>query len=147
MIVVRTVLVLHMRDIVVKKKDLLIVMELVAIGMVCRNGVNELRTLCFVQITDDRFDKNIKQLLEERVQKLKELLNIDGVEVAISDIEDIHFDGQAVRREDGSIAYWIEPNNQCRCRFQVRKTTRKVSWNDIYDIVNSVKPAVYKFTG
>ena len=32
-----------------------------------------MRTLYFTQITDDRFDKNIKQLLEERIQKLKEL--------------------------------------------------------------------------
>ena len=35
-----------------------------------------MRTLYFTQITDDRSDKNIKQLLEERIQKLKELLKI-----------------------------------------------------------------------
>lgn len=34
-----------------------------------------MRTLYFTQITDDRSDKNIKPLLEERIQKLKELLN------------------------------------------------------------------------
>ena len=31
-----------------------------------------MRTLYFTQITDDRFDKNIKQLLEKRIEKLKE---------------------------------------------------------------------------
>ena len=30
-----------------------------------------MRTLYFTQITDDRFDKNIKQLLEKRIEKLK----------------------------------------------------------------------------
>ena len=53
--------------------------------------VDFMRTLYFTQITDDRFDKNIKQLLEERTHKIKELLSIDGVEVIVSDIEDIHF--------------------------------------------------------
>ena len=109
--------------------------------------VDFMRTLYFTQITDDRFDKNIKQLLEERTQKIKELLSIDGVEVIVSDIEDIHFNGHTEYWDDGSIAYQTEPNNQCRCRFQVRKTTRKLSWNDIYRLVNSVKPVPYSFTG
>lgn len=59
-----------------------------------------MRTLYFTQITDDRYDRNIKPLLEEKAQKIKELLNIDGIEVLVSDIENISF---------GS-------NNQCRCR-------------------------------
>ena len=88
-----------------------------------------MRTLCFTQITDDRFDKNITSLLEERVQKIKELLNIDGIKLFVSDIENIDF----------------KSNNQCRCRFQVVKTTRKISWNDIYKLVNSVNPALYRF--
>ena len=109
--------------------------------------VDFMRTLYFTQITDDRFDKNIKQLLEERTHKIKELLSIDGVEVIVSDIEDIHFNGHTEYWADGSIAYQTEPNNQCRCRFQVRKNTRKLSWNDIYRLVNSVKPVPYSFTG
>ena len=85
-----------------------------------------MRTLYFTQITDDRFDKNIKQLLEERAHKIKELLSIDGVEVIVSDIEDIHFNGHTEYCDDGSIAYQTASNNQCRCRFQVRKHTRKL---------------------
>lgn len=106
-----------------------------------------MRTLYFTQITDDRFDENIKELLEKRVKKIKELLDINGVEVIISDIEDIYFEGNTIYYEDGNVAYQTEPNNQCRCRFQVRKTTRKVTWNDIHDLVNSVKAVSYNFNG
>ena len=109
--------------------------------------VNFMRTLYFTQITDDRSDKNIKQLLEERIQKLKELLNIEGVELVVSDIEDIHFNGHTEYWKDGTVAYQEPANNQCRCRFQVRKTTRKLTWNDVYKIVNSVKPVPYSFNG
>ena len=45
-----------------------------------------MRTLFFEQITDDRFDSNIKELLEKRIKKIKELLDIEGVEVIVSDI-------------------------------------------------------------
>lgn len=106
------------------------------------------RILYFTQITDDRFDENIKILLEERVKKIKELLkNIEGVEIAVSDIEDIHFGGHTEYWKDGTVAYQTKPNNQCRCRFQVVKNTRKVTWNDIYQIINSVKPVPYSFNG
>lgn len=88
-----------------------------------------MRTLYFEQITDDRFDKDIYNLLENRVKKLKELLNIDGVEVNTGFIYDV-----------GS-----ENNQQCRCKFYITKTTRKVTWNDIYKIVNSVKAVRYTF--
>lgn len=106
-----------------------------------------MRTLYFTQITDDRFDRNIKSLLEERVREIKNLLNVDGVKVVVSDIEDIHFDRHTRYREDGSIVYKTEPHNQCKCTFQIIKTTRKLTWNDIYKIVNSVKPAPYSFNG
>ena len=103
------------------------------------------RTLFFTQITDDRFDKDIRALLEERVRKLKELLSIEGVEVRVFPIDEIHFEGHTVYRENGTAAYTAPANNQCRCRFEVRKTTRKVSWDDIYKIVNSVKAVPYAF--
>ena len=88
-----------------------------------------MRTLYFEQITDDRFDKDIYNLLENRVKKLKELLNIDGVEVNTGFIYDVDF----------------ENNQQFRCKFYITKTTRKVTWNDIYKIVNSVKAVPYTF--
>lgn len=88
-----------------------------------------MRTLYFEQVTDDRFDKDIYNLLESRVEKLKKLLNIDGVEVNTSKIYEVDFDS----------------NKQYRCNFTIRKTTKKITWNDIYKIVNSVKPAPYRF--
>ena len=103
------------------------------------------RTLYFEQITDDRFDKDIRNLLEERVEKLKELLSIDGVEINVFPINEIHFNEHTEYWNDGTIAYVSRANNQCRCRFEIKKTTRKVSWNDIYGIVNSVKPVPYAF--
>lgn len=88
-----------------------------------------MRTLYFEQITDDRFDKDIYNLLENRVEKLKELLNIDGLEVNTSNIYEVDFDN----------------NKQCRCEFYIKKNTRKLTWNDIYKIVNSIKSAPYRF--
>ena len=88
-----------------------------------------MRTLYFEQITDDRFDKDIYNLLERRVKKLKELLDIEGVAVIIDMIYGVDFG----------------THQQCRCKFFITKNTKKVSWNDIYKIVNSVKPVPYKF--
>lgn len=87
------------------------------------------RILYFEQITDDRFDTDIYNLLENRVKKLKELLNIECVEVSTGNIYDVDFG----------------TNKQCRCKFYVKKDTRKVTWNDIYKIVNSVKAVPYSF--
>lgn len=106
-----------------------------------------MRTLYFTQITDNRFDENIKELLEKRIQRIKKLLDIDGVEVIASNIEDVSFDEHTVYFDDGSVAYKTKPNKQCRCYFKVRKTTRKITWNDVYDIVNSVKAVPYSFNG
>ena len=88
-----------------------------------------MRMLCFEQITDDRFDTDIYNLLENRVRKIKELLNIEGVEVSTGNIYDVDFG----------------TNKQCRCKFYVKKNTRNVTWNDIYKIVNSVKAVPYTF--
>lgn len=103
------------------------------------------RTLYFEQITDDRFDTNIKELLENRVEKLKNLLNIDGVEVKVFLLRLVHFDEHTGYWEDGTVAYVAPASNQYRCRFEIRKNTTKVSWDDIYKIVNSVKAVSYHF--
>lgn len=87
------------------------------------------RILYFEQITDDRHDADIYNLLEKRVKKIKELLNIEGVEVNTGNIYDVDFG----------------TNKQCRCKFYIKKNTRKVTWNDIYKLVNSVKPVPYTF--
>lgn len=87
------------------------------------------RTLCFEQITDDRFYDDIYNLLEARVKKLKKLLNIEGVEVRTDDIYEVNF----------------VKNKQYRCEFYVTKTTNKVTWNDIFKIINSINPVPYRF--
>lgn len=87
------------------------------------------KTLYFEQITDDRFDKDIYNLLQKRVMKLKELLAIDGVEVKTGSIYPVDFG----------------TNMQFRCKFYITKNTSKITWNEIYRIVNSVKPVPYHF--
>jgi hypothetical protein len=88
-----------------------------------------MKILYFEQTTDDRFDKDIYNLLNKRVEKLKELLTIDGVEVKTGTIYNVDFG----------------TNKQYRCKFYVSKKTKKTTWNDIYKIVNSVKAVNYKF--
>ena len=89
-----------------------------------------MRMLTFEQITDSRFDTNIEQLLMERVDKISTLLsNYDGVNVMYDNIRKVTFNNDI----------------QYRCRFYVTKTTRKITWNDIYKIVNSVKAVPYNF--
>lgn len=67
-----------------------------------------MRKLYFEQITDDRFDKDIYNLLEVRVKKLKELLNIEGVKVHTENICLVDFGD----------------SKQYRCRFHVTKNTQ-----------------------
>ena len=93
------------------------------------------RTLYFQQITDSRFEPIEKCLpiLQERINKIKELLNIEGVNVKI---------------EEPYMVDWrntSENNIQYRVNFYVTKTTRKLTWNDIYNLINSIKPVSYKF--
>lgn len=87
-----------------------------------------MKKLYFTQITDSRFDENIETLLDERTEKIKSLLNIDGITV---------FSGNKRQIDFGTNIQW-------RIDFIVTKNTRKLSWNDIYRIVNSVKAVPYK---
>ena len=87
-----------------------------------------MKKLYFTQITDSRFDKNIETLLDERAEKIKSLLNIDGITVFAGNKRKIDF----------------TENTQFRIDFIVTKNTRKLSWNDIYKLVNSVKAVPYK---
>lgn len=90
-----------------------------------------MRTLKFTQITDDRFDENIKDTLIQRVNILKDSLNqLPGVTAKTTGIYDLTF-------EDGT--------KQCRCDFYVAKEGRKVSWDDVYKMVNQVKACPYDF--
>ena len=92
-----------------------------------------MRTLTFEQITDDRFENDIEQLLKDRISKISEILNhMEGVQCIHSEIRKLTFSDS-------------EGNNQYRCRFYVRKDGRKTTWNDIYKAINSVKSAWYSF--
>ena len=90
-----------------------------------------MRTLTFEQITDSRFNKDIAGLLRERKRRIMEKLKtMNGVQVE-----------HAVTRH----LEWPDGSEQFRCRFYVRKTTRRYTWNDVYRAVNSVHPVPYKF--
>jgi len=108
------------------------------------------RTLYFEQITDDRFDNNVKELLEERTILLKKKLNIEGLEVRVGTPYELIWEeivsngGEYVELADKT-TYTIIANKQWRVDFYVKKNTRKITWNDIYGIVNSVKAVPYKF--
>lgn len=104
-----------------------------------------MKILNFTQITDSRFDENIKDLLQTRVKRLKKLLDLDGIELIVTDIKEVHFDGYKRMDENGNLVYEEKPSVQYRCDFFVRKNTSKITWDEIYDIVNSVNPVQYKF--
>ena len=93
------------------------------------------RTLYFQQITDSRFTdpENCLPMLEERVKKIKHLLSIEGVELKIGKPYLIDWTDTS------------ENNIQYRVDFMVKKSTRKVTWNKIYGLINSVKAVPYKF--
>lgn len=100
------------------------------------------RTLYFQQVTDSRSEENILELLTQRVNKLKELLNIDGIEIQVTEPELIewnHRDWSSLLKD------YIDKHYQYRSSFFITKNTRKLSWNDIYKIVNSVKAVPYSF--
>lgn len=85
--------------------------------------------LYFTQITDSRFDDNIKDLLLERVDKIREdLSKLEGVSVKTNNFREVDFGD----------------NNQYRCDFYVSKEGSKTKWNDVYKTVNATKAVPYK---
>lgn len=103
------------------------------------------RTLYFQQITNDR------ELLKERVRLLKNKLNIEGLKVEIGTPYELDFEeivstngAKWVVLADKS-TYDVINIKQWRVSFYIQKNTRKLTWNDVYGIVNSVNPVPYKF--
>lgn len=89
-----------------------------------------MRTLTFEQIIDSRFDTgNLEQELSERIEKITSMLRSKDVRVI----------------SDGIYKCYFEDNYQYRCRFYVVKFGRRITWDDIYEKVNSVKAVPYKF--
>lgn len=85
--------------------------------------------LTFTQITDSRFNDNIKDLLLERVEKIREdLSKLEGVSVKTNNFREIDFGD----------------NNQYRCDFYVSKEGSKTKWNDVYKTINATKAVPYK---
>ena len=95
------------------------------------------RKLYFQQITDSRFmnEEDCLPILNERIEKLKKLLDIENLNIAVSD----------PRLLEWGKAEGVEEHIQYRADFIIEKKTRKVTWNDIYKLVNSVKAVPYKF--
>lgn len=117
------------------------------------------RTLTFQQITDSRNIEIGRCLLEleDRIEKLRELLDIEGLEVSISDPYLIdwsdtmkkYYIDLSKRAVGDQVELFLkkaeEKQIQYRANFRIKKHTRKITWNDIYKIVNSVKAVPYDF--
>lgn len=95
------------------------------------------RKLYFQQITDSRFmnKEDCLPILNERIEKLKKLLDIENLNITVSE----------PRLLEWGKAEGVEEHIQYRADFIIEKKTRRVTWNDIYKIVNSVKAVPYKF--
>jgi len=112
------------------------------------------RTLSFQQITDSRRHKreDCLPILETRIDEIKKLLNIEGVELTVGSPYLLEWGN---KEDEGKLPenYLKNPwdfdtdlyHIQYRANFKVKKHTRKVTWNDIYGLVNSVKAVPYDF--
>jgi hypothetical protein len=111
------------------------------------------RILIFEQITDSRSmkRKDCLPVLEERVEKIKKLLDIEDVSVDAGEPRLIVWGDK--EKEGKNLTPYQEKHGydsdsyhiQYRVEFLVRKNTRKTTWNDIYGLVNSVKAVPYTF--
>ena len=90
-------------------------------------------TLYFQQIIDSRRKGDSKSLLIRRINAIKKKLErLPDVTVRVSTPRRVVFGPP-------------EPSIQWRADFQVKKDSRKVTWNEIYRAVNSVKAVPYSF--
>ena len=118
------------------------------------------RKLVFQQITDSRnmdIEKCLPEL-ETRIQKLEKLLNIEGVDVKIGDpylidwtesmgkyYKELAEKTTIPEQKERLLKLANTKQIQYRANFRIKKSTRKITWNDIYKIVNSVKAVPYNF--
>jgi len=111
------------------------------------------RRLYFQQITDSRFmeEEECLPVLQERIEKIKRLLDIEGVSVTVGKAYFLDWTEEVQKIYDENKNYYSDNYKrpireiQYRADFYVTKTTRKVTWNDIYKLVNSVKAVPYDF--
>lgn len=91
------------------------------------------RTLAFEMIQDTRFSKTPKADVSGWTKKIEsKLKKIDGVSVRVYDTRRIVFPDP-----EKCISY--------RKKIHIQKTGRKVTWDDIMGIINSVKASHYEF--
>ena len=96
-----------------------------------------MRTLQFNVIADSRFQIDPKTAMNYMVDKILRGLNgISGVVAVPTDTRVLSFDGDR-KGDPKTISY--------RTTIYVQKTTRLVTWNDIYKIINQTQAPTYSF--
>lgn len=89
------------------------------------------RKLFFTQIADDRFNQNEMDLIHVHKKLTESLSKHDSLEVTHSKIREVEFS-----HEIKGVKY---TNKQWRIDYLIEKQGRKLTWNQVYEIVNSVK--------
>ena len=96
-----------------------------------------MRTLQFNVIADSRFQAEPKTAMDYMVEQILRGLNgISGVVAVPRDTRVLSFDGDR-KGDPKTISY--------RTMIYVQKTTRLVTWDNIYQIINQTQAAPYSF--
>lgn len=94
------------------------------------------RTLTFNFITDERFNGTKEELIKmdsELKKKIQRYLSV------------LNFREEEIRELDWPEREMEPAHKQWRKAYYIQKLNRKITWNDIYKLVNSIKPVPYKF--
>ncbi len=96
-----------------------------------------MRTLQFNVIADSRFQTDLKAAMSYMVGEILRGLNrIPGVVAVPKNFRIFSFDGDR-KGDPKTISH--------RTTIHVQKTTRRVTWDDIYGIINQTQAAPYSF--
>ncbi len=94
------------------------------------------RTLEFTFARDTRFSDNPKQDVEQWANEIKQKVDaLPTVHIKLFETKKIHFPADDL--EGACDSY--------RKKVHIWKDNRRVTWNDVYKLVNSVKPCHYSF--
>lgn len=87
--------------------------------------------LTFQQIVDNRFIDGdlLLELNKINTKIINEINKLEGVYVKFKEPYEVDF----------------TDNLQYRQNYFIKKTTRKITWNDIYKVINNIKAVPYKF--
>lgn len=92
------------------------------------------RRLTFQYIADSRFNQDKSYLLKLDEQLKQVLSKYDCLTIEEGQIKEVHFKDN------------IEGDSkQYRKRYWITKKGRKLTWNDVYKLINSVKAECYEF--